>query len=135
MSTTFSNTIHWDALLADDDWITTTEHTASGSLRVFSEYPAAKAARSRRGSMTQVWLSGSTNTVTHPVRVRFTTHRGRRHDFVLHCRRAELGGGTDDPENHHRDDHGPAGAGQHRVGVHLRVARRRRRSSPRGRRR
>ena len=78
-------TIHWDALLADDDWITTTEHTASGSLRVFSEYPTlARPPVPGAGNMTQVWLSGSTNTVTHPVRVRFTTHRGRRHDFTFY---------------------------------------------------
>ena len=78
-------TIHWDALLADDDWITTVEHTASGSLRVFSEYPtAARPPEPGAGNMTQVWLSGSTNTVTHPVRVRFTTERGRRHDFTFY---------------------------------------------------
>lgn len=74
-------TIHWDALMADDDEITAVEHTVSGSLRKFSE--------SFDGNMTQVWLSGSTNTVTHPIRVRVTTEKGRRFDYTFYLAGAQ----------------------------------------------
>lgn len=69
-------TLHWDHYLADDDEIISVQHLTSGSLRVFSETCS--------GSTTQVWLSGATANITHPVRVRFSTRRGRQHDFTFY---------------------------------------------------
>lgn len=69
-------TLHWDHYLADDDEILSVQHITSGSLRVFSETAS--------GSTTQVWLSGATANITHPVRVRFTTLKGRQHDFTFY---------------------------------------------------
>lgn len=67
-------TLDWSEHLADDDRITHVEHTVSGSLRKFSE------ALDENGSMTQVWINGSTVNVTRSVRVRCSTARGRRFD-------------------------------------------------------
>ena len=83
-------TLRWDNFLADDDQIVSVQHTTSGSLRVFSEFPrhvndeADDEATAILGrATTQVWLSGGTANVTHPVRVRFATLRGRQHDFTF----------------------------------------------------
>lgn len=73
---TLDFTLHWNHHLADDDEIVHVEHTTTGTLRVFSE--------AFDGAMTQVWLDGGTATITHPVRVRFTTRRGRRHDYTFY---------------------------------------------------
>lgn len=69
---TLEYTLHWQNHLADDDEIVHVEHTTEGSLRVRFE--------AFRGNSTQVWLSGASIARNHPVRVRFTTRLGRRHD-------------------------------------------------------
>jgi hypothetical protein len=69
---TLDYTLRWHNHMAPDDEIIAVSHTTTGSLRVFSE--------SFSGDQTQVWLNGGTPGVTHEVRVRFTTARGRRHD-------------------------------------------------------
>jgi len=73
---TLDYTLHWDHYLADDDAIASVQHYTSGSLRAFSE--------SFEGAMTQVWLNGGTANITHPVRVRLTTEKGRQHDFTFY---------------------------------------------------
>ena len=73
---TLEYTLHWDHYIADDDEIISVQHITSGSLRAFSE--------SFDGAMTQVWLNGATANITHPVRVRFTTLKGRQHDFTFY---------------------------------------------------
>lgn len=74
-------TLHWPNYLVDDDQIVHVEHTPTGSLKVFAE--------SYDGDTTQVWLSGGTATVTHPVRVRWVTRKGRQHDRTFY-----IAGGT-----------------------------------------
>ncbi len=69
---TLEYTLHWQNHLADDDEIVHVEHTTEGSLRARFE--------AFRPNATQVWLSGGSITRNHPVRVRFTTRLGRRHD-------------------------------------------------------
>lgn len=69
---TLEYTLHWQNHLADDDEIVHVEHTTEGSLRARFE--------AHRPNATQVWLSGGSITRNHPVRVRFTTRLGRRHD-------------------------------------------------------
>lgn len=73
---TLEYTLHWNNHLVDDDEIVYVEHLPSGSLAVFSE--------SFDGDTTQVWLSGGTATVTHPVRIRVVTKKGRQHDRTFY---------------------------------------------------
>lgn len=72
-------TFRWNNHLADDDEIIGVETIASGSLRVFSDVidPDNKA-------VTQVWVKGATRGVSHPVRIRFWTAKGRQHDFTFY---------------------------------------------------
>lgn len=74
---TLDYTMRWNHHLAPDDEIIKVEHTSTGSVRIISEAinPANRA-------MTQFWVKGATRGVTHPVRVRFWTRRGRQHDFT-----------------------------------------------------
>lgn len=72
---TLDYTFHWAAHLADDDEIISVQHTVPSPLRVFSEIAD--------GEMTQVWVDGGATTV-HPLRIRFGTRRGRRHDFIAY---------------------------------------------------
>lgn len=71
---TLDYTLRWNLHLAPDDEIIGVEHTTSGSLRIISE--------AFDTSKTQFWVKGATRGVTHPVRVRFWTKRGRQHDFT-----------------------------------------------------
>lgn len=71
---TLDYTLRWNNHLAPDDEIIAVEHTSSGSVRIISE--------AFEGDMTQFWVKGATRGVTHPVRVRFWTKRGRQHDFT-----------------------------------------------------
>ena len=73
---TLEYTLHWINHLVDDDEIVFVEHLPSGTLTVFSE--------SFDGDTTQVWLSGGTATVTHPVRIRAVTKKGRQHDRTFY---------------------------------------------------
>lgn len=74
---TLEYTLNWQNHLADDDEIVGVEHTPlSGTLRVFSQ--------SFTPNTTQVWLTGGSVATQHPVRVRFTTLHGRRHDWTFY---------------------------------------------------
>lgn len=72
-------TLRWHNHLAGDDEIVHVEHTASWPLRIESEAIDPDGA-----AITQVWLSGGTPNATLPVRVRFTTLKGRRHDRTFY---------------------------------------------------
>lgn len=78
---TLEYTLHWNNYLVADDEIVYVEHLPAGTLTVFSE--------SFDGDTTQVWLSGGTATVTHPVRIRMVTKKGRQHDRTFY-----IAGGT-----------------------------------------
>ena len=72
---TLDYTLRWYDHLAPDDDIVHVEHSVAGTtLRIESEDIGPD------GGMTQVWLSGGSVHVNQPVRVRFTTRKGRRHD-------------------------------------------------------
>ncbi len=74
---TLEYTLYWQNHLADDDEIVGVEHTPlSGTLRVFSQ--------SFQPGSTQVWLTNGSVAEQHPVRVRFTTLHGRRHDWTFY---------------------------------------------------
>jgi hypothetical protein len=75
---TLDYTLRWNNHLAPDDEIVSVEHTPSGSVRIISE-----AINPDDTAMTQFWTRGATRGVTHPVRVRFWTKRGRQHDFTV----------------------------------------------------
>jgi len=75
---TLDYTLRWNNHLAPDDEIVNVEHTPSGSVRIISE-----AINPDDTAMTQFWTRGATRGVTHPVRIRFWTKRGRQHDFTV----------------------------------------------------
>ena len=76
---TLEYTLRWHLHLADDDEIVHVEHLVSSPLRMESE-----AIDPDGNPVTQVWLSGGTPNATLPVRVRFTTLKGRRHDRTFY---------------------------------------------------
>lgn len=75
-------TLRWNNHLAADDELIRVEHTPYGSLRIISELinPDDKA-------MTQFWTKSGTSGITHPVRVRLWTKKGRQDDFTcfIYC--------------------------------------------------
>ena len=73
---TLEYTLRWSNHLADDDEIIRVEHRADG-LQIFSEL-----INSDMAAETQFWAKGATSGITHPVRIRFWTKRGRQHDFT-----------------------------------------------------
>lgn len=76
---TLDYTFSWNNHLAPDDEVIKVEHLTTGSLRLISEAinPDDKA-------MTQFWVKGATRGVTHPVRIRLWTKRGRQNDFTAY---------------------------------------------------
>ena len=75
---TLDYTLRWNNHLAPDDEIVAVEHTPTGSVRVISE-----GINPDNTAMTQVWIKGATRGVTHPMRIRYWTKRGRQHDFTV----------------------------------------------------
>lgn len=73
---TLEYTLRWSNHLADDDEIIRVEHRADG-LQIFSEL-----INEDMPAETQFWVKGAIPGVTHPVRIRFWTRRGRQHDFT-----------------------------------------------------
>ena len=73
---TLEYTLRWGNHLADDDEIIRVEHRADG-LQIISEL-----INEDMPSETQVWIKGAIPGITHPVRIRFWTRRGRQHDFT-----------------------------------------------------
>ncbi|MCH9728375.1 MAG: hypothetical protein K0U84_01595 [Actinomycetia bacterium] len=73
---TLEYTLRWSNHLADDDDIIRVEHRADG-LQIFSEL-----INPDMPAETQFWTRGATPGITHPVRIRFWTRRGRQHDFT-----------------------------------------------------
>lgn len=71
-------TLAWNNHLAPDDEIVSIEHTGTGSVRIFSE-----GINEDNPAETQFWTRGGTQGVTHPVRIRWWTKRGRQHDFTV----------------------------------------------------
>lgn len=76
---TLEYTLRWHNHVAADDEIVHVEHLASSPLRIESE-----ALDPSGDPVSQVWLSGGSPNVQMPVRVRFTTLKGRRHDRTFY---------------------------------------------------
>lgn len=76
---TLEYTFSWNNHLAPDDEIAKVEHSSEGSLRIISEGINADDT-----AQTQFWTKGATRGVTHPVRIRWWTKRGRQQDFTAY---------------------------------------------------